>query len=100
VTAGYISRERVGRRNSYEVHAEKPLPLSSELYVSDVLATFTINEGGTGTATEERAAARAPGLLGHPPRVEAGAVESMPLGAGAPGSAASVGDDEVGGDAG
>ena len=40
--AGYLTRTKVGRRNTYEVHAEGRLrhPEESETQVSDLLAIF------------------------------------------------------------
>lgn len=39
VEAGYISRERNGRRNSYEVHPERPLrhPVEREHHIGELL---------------------------------------------------------------
>ena len=38
--AGYLTRHRVGRRNHYEVHAERPVgdPIAGELPVGELLA--------------------------------------------------------------
>jgi DNA-binding Lrp family transcriptional regulator len=37
--AGYVTRTRVGRRNRYQVHADRPLrhPLESDLRVGEIL---------------------------------------------------------------
>ena len=44
VHGGYVSRRRVGRRNAYEVHVERPLPIAHELNLGAVLATFTLDD--------------------------------------------------------
>jgi predicted transcriptional regulator len=43
--AGYISRERSGRRNHYTVHADLPLPdrLNREQKVGDLLAILSVD---------------------------------------------------------
>ncbi len=40
--AGYITRERIGRRNAYLIHAERPLPdaLARQKKVGDLLAVL------------------------------------------------------------
>src|SRR5579862_2396399 len=40
--AGYITRERIGRRNAYVIHTERPLPdaLAREQKVGDLLAVL------------------------------------------------------------
>jgi len=42
VTAGYVSRERQGRRNRYTIHSHLPLPdtLARDRTVSDLLAVL------------------------------------------------------------
>lgn len=42
VDAGYVEKERVGRRNTYTVHGEIPLrhPLNNQTSVADLLALF------------------------------------------------------------
>jgi predicted transcriptional regulator len=40
VTAGYVTRRRVGRRNEYEIHVQTPLPLGRELNVGHLFDTF------------------------------------------------------------
>jgi predicted transcriptional regulator len=42
---GYITHERVGRRNHYEVHGEQPLrhPLEHHLGISALLRALTVN---------------------------------------------------------
>lgn len=45
VKAGYVSRERVGRRNVYEVHPDPPLPLGLELDVDHLLTMFSPENG-------------------------------------------------------
>ncbi len=40
VTAGYVTRRRVGRRNEYEIHVGTPLPFDRELNVGHLLDTF------------------------------------------------------------
>jgi DNA-binding IclR family transcriptional regulator len=40
VQAGYVTRTRVGRRNTYEIHVEQPLPLGQELAVSHMFELF------------------------------------------------------------
>jgi DNA-binding IclR family transcriptional regulator len=40
VEAGYVTRTRVGRRNAYQIHVERPLPLSRELTVSNMFELF------------------------------------------------------------
>lgn len=42
VEAGYVEKERVGRRNTYTVHGEIPLrhPLNDQTRVADLLALF------------------------------------------------------------
>lgn len=39
---GYLSRTRVGRRNVYEIHAERPLrhPLESHCSIKDILGVI------------------------------------------------------------
>lgn len=44
VNDGYVSRTRVGRRNEYEIHIERPLPLGRELTVRHILDTFRPDE--------------------------------------------------------
>ncbi len=41
--AGYISSERVGRRNHYTIHSQRPLPdsLTREQKIGDLLAILT-----------------------------------------------------------
>lgn len=48
VKAGYVSSERVGRRNVYEVHTDRPLPLGLELSVGDLLAMLSVEEKPAG----------------------------------------------------
>ena len=50
VDAGYISRERVGRRNQYEVRTDLPLPdaLAREQRVGDLLEILAGQEGAAG----------------------------------------------------
>jgi DNA-binding IclR family transcriptional regulator len=45
--AGYLSHEKVGRRNHYEVHAHVPLrhPLESHLEVRELLRALTVELG-------------------------------------------------------
>ncbi len=47
--AGYITRERIGRRNAYVVHTERPLPdaLAREQKVGDLLAVLARPEQTT-----------------------------------------------------
>ncbi len=45
VEAGYVTRTRVGRRNAYQIHVERPLPLSRELTVSHMFELFHPDEG-------------------------------------------------------
>lgn len=56
VKSGYVSRRRVGRRNEYDVHVEKPLPLGRELNVGHLLETFRaegdIDEAALSSVTE------------------------------------------------
>lgn len=42
VKAGYVSRDRVGRRNQYEIHAELPLrhPVEHEHSIGELLAAL------------------------------------------------------------
>lgn len=42
VEAGYVDKERVGRRNTYTVHGEIPLrhPLNSQTQVAELIALF------------------------------------------------------------
>ncbi len=40
VTAGYVTRRRVGRRNEYEIHVGTPLPFDRELNIGHLLDTF------------------------------------------------------------
>jgi DNA-binding transcriptional ArsR family regulator len=49
---GYLTRERVGRRNHYRVHPEGPLrhPEESTSMVSDLLAVFLPPDGSGGPA--------------------------------------------------
>ena len=42
VTAGYVTRRRVGRRNEYEVHVETPLPVGRELNIGHLIRTFSV----------------------------------------------------------
>jgi hypothetical protein len=53
VDAGYITRERAGRRNTYLIHAELPLPdaLARNQRVGDLLAILA---GAGGTASPVR----------------------------------------------
>ncbi len=48
VDAGYISRERNGRRNHYEIHRALPLPdrLVQEQSVGDLLAILASDDAG------------------------------------------------------
>lgn len=43
VEAGYVEKERVGRRNTYTVHGEIPLrhPLNNQTQVAELIALFT-----------------------------------------------------------
>ncbi|MDY7106615.1 MAG: helix-turn-helix domain-containing protein [Actinomycetota bacterium] len=52
---GYVSRVRVGRRNHYELHADRPLrhPLESDHDVRELLELFTDELGSTGVPSEE-----------------------------------------------
>ena len=56
VSAGYLTRERVGRRNRYEVNAELPLrhPLEAGHHVTVLLAPF---RPGVATPTRSSPAA-------------------------------------------
>lgn len=42
VDAGYVSRDRVGRRNQYEIHAELPLrhPVENDHSIGELLVTL------------------------------------------------------------
>ncbi len=42
VEAGYVSRDRVGRRNRYEIHAERPLrhPIEQEHSIGELLVAL------------------------------------------------------------
>lgn len=42
VEAGYVEKERIGRRNTYTVHGEIPLrhPLNSQTQVAELIALF------------------------------------------------------------
>ena len=48
VNAGYLSRERNGRRNSYTVHAQLPLPdlVAPERSVGDLLSVLATPGNG------------------------------------------------------
>ncbi|HEU0207047.1 MAG TPA: winged helix-turn-helix domain-containing protein [Pseudolysinimonas sp.] len=48
--AGYLEREREGRRNSYRLNTEMPLrhPLDSNLRIRELLATFSNAERSAG----------------------------------------------------
>jgi hypothetical protein len=41
---GYVTRQRVGRRNEYEVHVERPLPIAHELNLRQLLDTFSLDD--------------------------------------------------------
>ena len=72
VEAGYVVKEKTGRRNHYHVQAHLPLPepTSQERTVGEVLALLT----GTGAhATCEAAAGRGLGRDGPPATPETGA---------------------------
>ncbi len=45
VTAGYLTRERVGRRNHYEIHPARPLrhPIERHHDVGELLALLTVD---------------------------------------------------------
>ena len=79
VEAGYVIKEKDGRRNRYHIQAHLPLPepTSQERTVGEVLALLT----GTGPAatTKPAAAARTPGSGGAGPRptVETGAGQAV-----------------------
>lgn len=47
VEAGYVSRDRVGRRNRYEVHGELPLrhPVEAEHSVGELLLALGAGDG-------------------------------------------------------
>jgi DNA-binding IclR family transcriptional regulator len=58
VAAGYVTRKRVGRRNTYEIHIEMPLPLGRELTLRHMLETFRPEDDDDGnddlgTASED-----------------------------------------------
>jgi DNA-binding MarR family transcriptional regulator len=44
VRGGYVTRRRVGRRNVYKVHVERPLPLAHELNLRELLDTFSLDD--------------------------------------------------------
>ena len=79
VEAGYVIKEKDGRRNRYHILAHLPLPepTSQERTVGEVLALLT----GTGPAATPKpaAAARTPGSGGAGPRptVETGAGQAV-----------------------
>lgn len=53
VAAGYLSKRRVGRRNSYDIHPEVPLhhPLEREHSVGKLLELLVQGKGGRGGAS-------------------------------------------------
>ena len=61
--AGYLERERVGRRNRYRLHADQPLrhPMDRDHHVNELLAVlssdhvFGSGSGPTNRATTQRA---------------------------------------------
>jgi predicted transcriptional regulator len=67
VEAGYLSRERVGRRNRYDVHLEGSLrsPLDPAQPVERLL--HTLRAGGAGAAGPSGAASVAPGSPAREP---------------------------------
>ena len=79
VEAGYVIKEKDGRRNRYHIQAHLPLPepTSQERTVGEVLALLS----GTGPAaiSKPAAAARTPGSGGAGPRptVETGAGQAV-----------------------
>jgi hypothetical protein len=44
VRGGYVTRQRVGRRNEYEVHVERSLPIAHELNLRRLLDTFSLDD--------------------------------------------------------
>lgn len=50
VEAGYLSREKVGRRNHYEVHAARPLrhPIERDHQVAELLQLVTVASSPAG----------------------------------------------------
>lgn len=63
VDAGYVTRTRVGRRNEYEIHPERPLrhPLERAHQVGGVLAALGIPETSLrGARAESDGTARVP----------------------------------------
>ncbi len=48
--AGYLTRERRGRRNAYEVHADRPMrsPQARETEVGEILDVLLRNQGPAG----------------------------------------------------
>jgi predicted transcriptional regulator len=58
VKAGYVTRSRVGRRNAYEVHVERPLPIARELNVDHLLHTFSVDSDVDQAALSAAAAQR------------------------------------------
>ena len=52
-TAGYVSRERTGRRNHYTIQSDLPLPdpLARSQRVGDLLAIL-VGQNSSGTATQ------------------------------------------------
>ncbi len=49
VEAGYVSRDRVGRRNQYEIHTELPLrhPVEHEHSIGELLVALGQSDPGT-----------------------------------------------------
>lgn len=49
VEAGYVSRDRVGRRNRYEIHPELPLrhPMENEHSIGELLVALGRSSGAT-----------------------------------------------------
>lgn len=56
--AGYLERERVGRRNRYRLHADQPLrhPMDRDHHVNELLAVLSPDNAiGAGSDTTNRA---------------------------------------------
>jgi len=60
--AGYITRERNGRRNHYTINAHFPLPdpIAHEQNVGELLAILTATDGSGGSVARERSGDRGP----------------------------------------